>query len=400
MLILIIILVCQKYSSSLIYKPSLISGYLESRLSCQSFSSDGRKDEGVNDKNKVRKWEPRDHLASTERTNERLRSNLPQLQQTQSPVYRQKSPGDPNQQTGRFETQHEVDIFIENNLRECKRRDISDLFRISAKVSKRNRRVSYLEKHLPAIILQLRELSSSSWSFQEISGVVYGLQFMTTDDMGVIDILSVMTLVAIKSIGNVQSIQSLQGQHISMLLYGLQSMNSRHEVIRRLLSVVAVMVSNCSDKFGPQAIGNAFYGLQGMSSDYSEVCDVLLALAIKVSTCEEEVSAQAVGNAFYSLKNMSSDSAEVRQVLSALAIKVRSCKENLDDQGVGNAFYGLQGMRSDSTEVRDVLSALAIKVCICIFYYLFVDSFIYAFGWSAFLCRIRFCDTLIVTFFK
>jgi hypothetical protein len=209
----------------------------------------------VNDKKKVRKWEPRDPLASTERTNERNRSNLPQLQQTQTPAYKQKSSGDSNQQIGRFETQHEVDIFIENNLRECTRRDISDLFRISAKVSKRNRRVSYLKKHLPAIVLQLRELSSTSWSFQEISGVVYGLQFMTTDDIGVIEILSVMTEVAIKSIENIQSMQSLQGQHISMLLYGLQSMNSRHEGIRGLLSVVAIMVTNCTDKFGPQAIG-------------------------------------------------------------------------------------------------------------------------------------------------
>jgi hypothetical protein len=37
---------------------------------------------------------------------------------------------------------------------------------------------------------------------------------------------------------------------------------------------------------------------------------------------------------------------------------------------------------------------------ICVFYYLYVDFLTYAFGWSAFLCRIRFCDTLIVIFFK
>jgi hypothetical protein len=37
--------------------------------------------------------------------------------------------------------------------------------------------------------------------------------------------------------------------------------------------------------------------------------------------------------------------------------------------------------------------------CICIFNYLHVDSLTYAFGWSAFLCRIRFCDTLFVIFF-
>jgi hypothetical protein len=31
-------------------------------------------------------------------------------------------------------------------------------------------------------------------------------------------------------------------------------------------------------------------------------------------------------------------------------------------------------------------------------YYLHVDSLTYAFGWSAFLCRIIFCDTLVVIF--
>jgi hypothetical protein len=33
------------------------------------------------------------------------------------------------------------------------------------------------------------------------------------------------------------------------------------------------------------------------------------------------------------------------------------------------------------------------------FYFLYVDSRTYAFGWSAFLCRIRFYDTLVVIFF-
>jgi hypothetical protein len=35
---------------------------------------------------------------------------------------------------------------------------------------------------------------------------------------------------------------------------------------------------------------------------------------------------------------------------------------------------------------------------ICIFYYLYVDSLTYAFRWSAFLCRIKFCDTLVEFF--
>jgi hypothetical protein len=49
--------------------------------------------------------------------------------------------------------------------------------------------------------------------------------------------------------------------------------------------------------------------------------------------------------------------------------------------------------RSDRTVVEEVCY-------ICIFYYLYVDSLTHAFGWSAYLCRIRFCDNLVVIFFK
>jgi hypothetical protein len=56
--------VCRKYSSSLLYRPSIISGHLKSWLSFQSFSSDGQKDGGLDDKKGVRRWESRDPLAS------------------------------------------------------------------------------------------------------------------------------------------------------------------------------------------------------------------------------------------------------------------------------------------------------------------------------------------------
>jgi hypothetical protein len=65
---------------------------------------------------------------------------------------------------------------------------------------------------------------------------------------------------------NVDMRKSLKGQSISMMLYGLQNMNSKEMIVKKLLLAVAIMISECSDKFDPQAIGNAFYGLQGMSS--------------------------------------------------------------------------------------------------------------------------------------
>jgi hypothetical protein len=178
----------------------------------------------------VRKWEPSD------RTFERLRSNSPQVQQIQSIAYNQKSTGGFPQQKKqeRFQTQFEVDSFIGDDFCNCTRRDIADLLRISAKVSKRNRKVSFLKKHLPTILIQLKKLSLSTWNFQEISGVVYGLQFMTTNDLGVIDIISIMTAVATKSIKNVDMRKRLRGQNISMMLYGLQNMNSKEMIVNNL----------------------------------------------------------------------------------------------------------------------------------------------------------------------
>jgi len=162
LLSLLLLLVFQRYSLSLVYKPSLITRNVCSRLLCRTFSGELRKDGSVaiNEKG-VRKWEPRDPLALKERTNERLSNNLPQIQQTQSATYRKNSPRDFIEQQGTFASQFEVDKFIENNLGKCKRKDISDFFRLSAKVSKRNRKVSFLTKHLPLIAIQLRELSNS-----------------------------------------------------------------------------------------------------------------------------------------------------------------------------------------------------------------------------------------------
>jgi hypothetical protein len=53
----------------------------------------------------------------------------------------------------------------------------------------------------------------------------------------------------------------------------------------------------------------------------------------------------------------------------------------------------------DPTGVAGQPSYRIVRIVLGIFYYLYVDSLTYSFGWSTFLCRIRFCDTLIVIFF-
>jgi hypothetical protein len=359
----------QKCSSFLVSRSSIIAYQYNFKIHSYRFFSGHGKDGVVSNDKGVREWEPKDPFAVNKMTSERLQNNQ-LIHQTQILSENKPFKGQQReviQQTRemKFETQLEVDQFIQNNLSSCNIGNIAHLMSISVKFTKENRKVSFLKKHLPAILLKITDLSTLPWTFKDIAIVIYSLQHMTANDIGAIGILSVMTTVIEKSLENSNSMQSLKEQSISMLLYGLQNMTSDEKVIQDLLKVVSLMIIECKDTFGAQAVGNALYGLQGMSSDSSEVRNVLSLLAVKVRTCKEDLKAQHVGNALYGLQGMSSDYSEVRDVLSSLAVKVTTCKEDLKAQHVGNALYGLQGMSSDSSEVRDVLSSLAIKIRTC-----------------------------------
>jgi hypothetical protein len=277
----------------------------------------------------------------------------------------QKLQKDPNLQQIEFKSQSEVDIFMENHLYKCSKKDVSDLLRRSATVSKKNSKISLLKNYIPAITSRIKELSDLDWTFQEISGVVYGLRYKTVDDMNVQDILSVMEIVTTKCIQNDETMKSIQVQHISMLLYGLQNMHSSDKIIRNLLSMIAIVITKCSSNFDPQSVGNALYGLKSMNSDCPEVRAVLSSLCIKIHSCEKDLGGQELNNALHGMKGMSSECSEVRNVLSALSIKIRKCKNDFSSEAIGNALYGLQGMNSDHPVVRDVLSALSAKIRSC-----------------------------------
>lgn len=120
-------MLCQKYSLSLVWRPSFITSHLRSSLLCETFSSDRQTDGGAGDKKGVRKWNP---LATKKLTNERLHNSLPLSQQTQLidtkqylPTHIQDSKGNENYRTRginineyfseRPTQQHIVDKFID-----------------------------------------------------------------------------------------------------------------------------------------------------------------------------------------------------------------------------------------------------------------------------------------------
>jgi hypothetical protein len=133
----------------------------------------------------------------------------------------------------KFDTQLKVDNFIQDNLLEISScDDIADLMQKSAKVSKNNRKRSYLQKHIPLIASRLMALSSVEWKFKDIARVFNGLRYMKITDDGVEDIMNVMTSITTRAITS--SKKSLRSRDIATLLFGLQNMSSENKIIMEL----------------------------------------------------------------------------------------------------------------------------------------------------------------------
>jgi hypothetical protein len=198
------LLFSRKVSPILIYRPLRIPYIL--RPSSLHFSSGFENGEGGGHKKKVIKWEPKDSISIKKMNND----HVPSIKSTQTaPIFKsindqkRKVQGDVIAQTKDrwFSTEYEVDDFIEKSLRFCNLRNISDLMKKSAKVSKQNKnKKSFIIKHLPAIGSQIKDNSSSSSTFRDISEIIYGLQHITAKDTGAIDILSAMTIVTAKTL--------------------------------------------------------------------------------------------------------------------------------------------------------------------------------------------------------
>jgi hypothetical protein len=70
----------------------------------------------------------------------------------------------------KFDTQIKVDNFVQDNLLEVSdSTNIADLMQKSAKVSKTNKRRSYLWKHFPTIASRLSALFCTEWKFDDIA---------------------------------------------------------------------------------------------------------------------------------------------------------------------------------------------------------------------------------------
>ena len=183
--------------------------------------------------------------------------------------------------------------FLRERLHECSLNQVCNLMRLLGKKSISKAHL-ILRAHLPAVASHLETFSSSSWKFDHVSSIIYGLQCMKEEEDGYRRIISLATNITDKSFINSGNPSSLE---ISKLMIGLQNNKANTEKSRVFLLNLASIVRHSKGGTNSQTIGNALYGLKCMSSDHVEVRSLLSALEPKVQSCKESLSAQAVGNA-------------------------------------------------------------------------------------------------------
>ena len=298
-----------------------------------------------------------------------------------------------------FEKEFIVDKFIKDNLQNLTKSNMADLMSKSVKVSKDLKRVTFLKKHLPLLAGQLDKLNS--WGFRDASAVIYGLQYMTETDPGVLQIIQIMA----KGINHINNnlnekiqecdiakllsglkrfssnskevlellsiitytlqnccFQRFTNKNISAAINGLTFMSSDSIEVRTLLSVLSKKLSDCNGILESNDFTNIFFGLRGMNSESPEVLAIILVVAMKLKESNVEFKASQLLNMLSCLSQMNSDNAEVRTLLSAISIKISNCREGYQPNSMGNAINGLQGMSTDRREVRTILHLLATKI--------------------------------------
>ena len=263
-----------------------------------------------------------------------------------------------------FRSQIAVDNFIKGQLRLCEKSNIADLMSTSAKVSKKNNRDIYVQKHLPAIAARLKAITDTPWKFRDVSAVIYGLMYMDEDSPGVIDILTAMTPVMHQIARD--GYKYVNVEDFPMLFLGLQRITSEKIETLNLISALVCLLKACRKKSTSREISDTIYGLMMMSSDSAEVRELMVVLGHRLKECKGELSAKDCVSVALGMRNMSCEHVEIREICSTLAAKVKSCEGDMTSQNFSNIIACLPEANSDYTEVRELLSAVLLKEKTCI----------------------------------
>jgi hypothetical protein len=153
-------------------------------------------------------------------------------------------------------------------------------------------------KNILPISFMLEKLSEWDriWSERDISTFVYGIRSLECIEK--ID----GELIKFGSKKILESPVQLSSRAIGNALYGLQEITSDTSGAIELCAALATKISLFNGDLNGQDIGIGLYGLQGMSADSPEVRRLVAVLAEKISKSESELDAQALSNALYGLQ--------------------------------------------------------------------------------------------------
>ena len=290
--------------------------------------------------------------------------------------------------------QSDVDKLIYHHLPEFNQASIAMLMYRSGKEWKKTR-VSVVSRHLPRITSYMSRLPANGWSAKDISYCMYGLQYMRSDDAGVLKFLSIMSNIISESCdeeeesedGNegrkpsmdskrfLKEIKSFPLPFIPTALsssplsetFALVTDTDDPIVSIRTSTSTSTLPSDYIDvkTFSARELSTTLYALRGMRSDVKEVKIFLNSLNRMIFLGhggDGSFDVQGLSNALYGMQGMNCDCSDVRTLITQITSKAAGCKEPLDSQAIGNALYGLKSMNSEYPEIRLLLRVLAVKI--------------------------------------
>lgn len=248
--------------------------------------------------------------------------------------------------------------FFRTYLPECTVEDVTALFQ----AFKHLHSITDLKYYMPLLALHLETLSSSSWSYRDLSYVINGLQYIDPKNVGfegMVDIIAIITTA---------TAERKDAALKSDVLRAMEVMTQIHFNIRnssKLISSITNMMNDCDDQFDAEAVRRTMGHFKSMEMTCPEFNDLLHAVGRKIKQCTDPLTAEDVSVCLSSIQHIKSDSTGVLCVLGALTPLIAHCRPPYANSHTASTLFSLQNMSSSQVVVRSLLKALSTMLSHC-----------------------------------
>lgn len=224
-----------------------------------------------------------------------------------------------------FDSNERADNFIRKRLQECDPKSFSILVR-SAGWESRNESFTALRENLPAIASRLRMISSSNtWSMEDVTHVICGMEFMREEHPAVLEILSLMTTIATAQLQRGHRVTPV---NIRIFCKGLRNMHCKEAESKNLVNILRTMIECCDHSLKSPTVFSILLGMQRMGYNSPEVITILTAMVDKVVPLVDTKTAKEMAASLHGLQIRNMHSPQLNAVLYALD-PLSQCNTNL-----------------------------------------------------------------------